>query len=156
MGGHERLAEFLQTEGVQFTVREHAEAYTAQEVAAADHVPGHSFVKVVMVLADDELAMLCMPAPYDVDLEMAKEALGAQAVRLANEQEFAPRFPDCDVGAMPPFGNLYDCPVYVEEALAEEKHIVFNACSHEQSVEILYADWQRLVQPKVAKFARAG
>lgn len=154
MGGHERLAEFLQTEGVEFTVREHAEAYTAQEVAAADHIPGHLFVKVVMVFADDELAMLCMPAPYDVDLEMAKEALGAEVVRLANEQEFAPRFPDCDVGAMPPFGNLYDCPVYVEEALAEDERIAFNACSHQQSVEILYSDWQRLVQPRVAKFAR--
>jgi len=85
---------------------------------------------------------------------MAKEALGAEVVRLANEQEFAPRFPDCDVGAMPPFGNLYDCPVYVEAALAEGERIAFNACNHQQSVEILYSDWQRLVQPKVAKFAR--
>jgi Ala-tRNA(Pro) deacylase len=156
MGGHERLADYLQTEGVEFTVRQHTEAYTAQEVAAADHIPGHLFLKVVMVFADESLVMLCMPAPHDVDFEMAKAALGAGEVRLANEQEFAPRFPDCDVGAMPPFGNLYDCPVYVEESLTRDDRIVFNACNHEQSVEIQYSDWERLVRPTVAKFAREG
>ncbi len=154
MGGHERLANYLQTEGVQFTVRQHPEAYTAQEVAHVDHVPGQMVLKVVMVFADDKLAMLCLPAPYDVDFDTAKAALGAQEVRLANESEFAPKFPDCDVGAMPPFGNLYDCPVYVDEALIADERIVFNACNHQQSVEILYKDWERLVQPTVASFAR--
>ena len=78
MGGHERLANYLQTEGVQFTVRQHPEAYTAQEVAHVDHVPGQMVLKVVMVFADDKLAMLCLPAPYDVDFDTAKAALGAQ------------------------------------------------------------------------------
>ena len=154
MGGHERLADYLQTEGVEFTVRQHADAYTAQDVAHVDHIPGQLFLKVVMVLADDQLAMLCMPAPHEVDFDMAKAALGAGRVRLATEAEFAPKFPDCDIGAMPPFGNLYDCPVYVDEALTVDERIVFNACNHQQSVEILFKDWERLVQPTVASFAR--
>jgi Ala-tRNA(Pro) deacylase len=154
MGGHEKLADYLQTEGVEFVIRQHPEAYTAQEVAHVDHIPGHLFVKVVMVFADEQLAMLCMPAPYDVDLVMAAEMFGAEGVRLASEEEFAPRFPDCDVGAMPPFGNLYDCPVYVDESLTSDERIVFNACNHEQTVELFYKDWERLVQPTVTKFAR--
>lgn len=154
MGGQEKLTGFLKAQGVEFSTREHPEAFTAQEVAGADHVPGQMFVKVVLVTADDKLAMMCVPAPYEVDFELAKQALGAAGVRLASEEEFAPTFPDCEVGAMPPFGNLYDVPVYVDESLTEDERIVFNACNHRETMELAYADFERVVQPIVAKFGR--
>lgn len=154
MGGQEKLAGYLQAQGVEFSIREHPEAFTAQEVAGADHVPGQEFVKVVIVNADDNLVMLCVPAPYEVDLGLVKGAIGASSVRLASEEEFAPTFADCEVGAMPPFGNLYDVPVYVDEVLTEDERIVFNACNHHETVEIYYKDFERLVQPTVAKIGR--
>jgi Ala-tRNA(Pro) deacylase len=110
-------------------------------------------VKVVMVLADGELAMLAMPAPYQADLERVAEVLGASEVRLAHEEEFAPAFPDCEVGAMPPFGNLYGLPVYLDEALAEDETIVVQAGTHSDTIRLKYADFERLVRPTVARFA---
>lgn len=154
MNARQRLAEYLQTHGVEFTVHTHPEAYTAQEVAAAEHVPGQKFAKVVMAKADGELVMLCMPAPYEVDFDAAGRALGADEVRLATEEEFAPVFEDCDLGAMPPFGNLYEVPVYVDETLTRDDRIVFNAGSHTETMEVRYEDFERLVTPKVLNFAR--
>ena len=150
----ERLENHLRENGVSFEVQHHPRVITAQEVAATEHVPGKMLAKVVMVLADGRMIMLALPAPYEVDLQKVGEVLGAREVRLAEEEEFADAFPDCEVGAMPPFGNLYDLPVYVEEALAEDETIFFRAGTHTDTMSVRYADFERLVEPTVAEFAR--
>ncbi len=153
MNCKDRLESYLRDNRVSFETHHHPTAFTAQEVAASEHTPGRMVVKVVMVLADGELVMLAMPAPYQADLERVGEVLGATEVRLANEQEFASAFPDCEVGAMPPFGNLYDLPVYVDEALAEDETIVVQAGTHTDTLRLKYADFERLVDPSVLRFA---
>jgi Ala-tRNA(Pro) deacylase len=153
MNCKDRLETYLRDNQVFFETHHHPTAFTAQEVAASEHTPGKMVVKVVMVLADGELVMLAMPAPYQADLNRVGEALGATEVRLANEEDFASAFPDCEVGAMPPFGNLYDLPVYVDEALAEDETIVVQAGTHTDTMRLRYADFERLVEPTVGRFA---
>jgi len=154
MACKEKLEAYLREQKVPFQVQHHAVAYTAQEVAAAEHVPGRMLAKVVMVFADGELAMLVLPAPSRVDPGKAASALSAAEVRLAREEEFAERFPGCEVGAMPPFGNLYDLPLLVDASLAEDETIVFEAGTHTDTMSMKYADYERLARPKVAEFAR--
>ena len=149
----DRLEEYLRENTVPFQVQHHPRAVTAQEVAAAEHVPGEMLAKTVMVLADGEMVMLALPAPYQVDLEKAGEVLGAEEMRLVEEEEFENAFPDCEVGAMPLFGNLYDLPVYVEEALAEDETIFFRAGTHTDTMSVRYVDFEWLVEPTVAHFA---
>jgi len=131
-------------------------AVTAQEVAASEHVPGKMLAKTVMGLADGKMVMLALPAPYQVDMDKAGTVLGAGEVRLAHEEEFEDTFPDCEVGAMPPFGNLYKVAVYVEEALAEDETIVFRAGTHTDTMSVRYADFERLVEPIIAEFGARG
>jgi Ala-tRNA(Pro) deacylase len=150
----DRLEAYLREKQVPFEVRHHPRAITAQEVAASEHVPGKMLAKTVMILADGKMVMLALPAPYQVDMEKAGPVLSAQEVRLAQEEEFEGSFPDCEVGAMPPFGNLYDLPVYVEETLAQDETIVFRAGTHTDTMSVTYADFERLVEPTVAEFAR--
>jgi len=150
----DRLETYLRDEQVPFEVQHHPRAVAAQEVAASEHVPGKLLAKTVMVLADGEMVMLALPASYQVDMEKAGRALGAQNVRLAQEEEFEGSFPDCEVGAMPPFGNLYDVPVYVDEALAEDDTIIFRAGTHTDTMSVTYADFDRLVEPTVTSFGR--
>ena len=149
----ERLEAFLRQNKVPFQVVHHPLAYTAQEVAAAEHVPGRMLAKVVMALADGKMVMLALPAPSRVDLTKAASMLGAKEVRLAHEEEFAAAFPDCEVGAMPPFGNLYDLPVFVDKALTEDEDIVFNAGTHTDTISMKYADYERLAKPTAGEFA---
>jgi Ala-tRNA(Pro) deacylase len=149
----ERLQAYLRRHEVPFQVRHHPIAFTAQEVAASEHVPGRLLAKTVMVVADGQLVMLAVPAPYRVETEKARAALGATEVRLAHEDEFSATFADCEVGAMPPFGNLYDVPVYVDTALAEDPMFVFRAGTHTHTMSVNYADFERLVRPTVAEFA---
>jgi Ala-tRNA(Pro) deacylase len=149
----DRLEDYLRENGVPFEVQHHARAVTAQEVAATEHVPGKMFAKTVMVLADREMVMLVLPAPHHVNPEKAAQELGAKEVHLADEESFEDTFPDCEVGAMPPFGNLYGVPVYVDETLAEDETVVFRAGTHTDTMSVRYADLQRLVQPTVASFA---
>ena len=153
MNCKQRLEGYLRERGVAYVSHHHAMAVTAQEVAAVEHVPGKMFAKTVMVFADDELAMLVLPAPHHVNPARAAEALAVGAVRLAGEGDFEESFPDCEVGAMPPFGNLYDVPVYVDEALTEDEEIVFRAGTHTDTMTVAYADFERLVQPEVVGFA---
>ena len=150
----DRLENYLRENAVSFEVQHHPRVVTAQKVAATEHIPGKMLAKTVMVLADGEMSMLALPAPYEVDLEKMGEVLGAREVRLAEEEEFEDTFPDCEVGAMPPFGNLYELPVYVEEALAEDETIFFRAGTHTETLSLKYTDFEQLVQPSVAKFAR--
>jgi Ala-tRNA(Pro) deacylase len=148
----DRLEAYLREKQVPFDVRHHPRAITAQEVAASEHVPGKMLAKTVMVLADGKMVMLALPAPYQVDVDKAGKVLGGE-VRLAHEEEFENTFPDCEVGAMPPFGNLYEVPVYVEAALAEDETIVFRAGTHTDTMSLSYADFERLVEPTIAEFA---
>ena len=149
----DRLENYLRENQVPFEEQHHPRAVTAQEVAASEHVPGRMLAKTVMVLADGEIAMLALPAPYQVDLEKAAAALGVDEARLAEEEEFEDSFPDCEVGAMPPFGNLYGVPVYVEKTLAEDETIVFRSGTHTETMSVSYSDFERLVEPTVAQFA---
>ena len=150
----DRLENYLRENQVPFDELHHPRAVSAQEVAASEHVPGRMLAKTVMVLADGEMVMLALPAPYQVDLEKAAAALGVDEARLAEEEEFEDSFPDCEVGAMPPFGNLYGVPVYVEKTLAEDETIVFRSGTHTETMSVSYSDFERLVEPTVAQFAR--
>jgi Ala-tRNA(Pro) deacylase len=145
-----KLKEFLDANHVRYEVRSHRPAFTAQEVAAAEHVPGREMAKVVMVRDGGEYLMAVLPAPYHVGLERLGKAAGRTGLRLATEAEFARLFPGCEPGAMPPFGNLYGIPVWVDESLTRDDEIAFNAGNHEQTVHMRYADFARLVQPRVA------
>jgi len=149
---HTKLREFLDASGVAYEVRSHLQAFTAQEVAAAQHVPGREMAKVVIVRAGREFLMAVLPAPQRVDLGQLGAAAGKPDLHLATEAEFAGLFPACEAGAMPPFGNLYGLPVWVDQALTRDKDISFNAGTHEQTVRMAYADFARLVQPRVASF----
>lgn len=154
MGCKESLESHLRENGVAYQVQHHPTAYTAQEVAASEHVPGKMMTKVVIVSADGKKAMLALPAPYHVNLAKVAVTLGAGEARLATEEEFASTFPDCEVGAMPPFGNLYAVPVCVDKALAQDETIVFRAGTHTDTMSVKYADFERLVRPTVAEFAQ--
>jgi len=147
-----KLRTFLDQNQVPYDVATHPQAFTAQEVAAAQHVPGRELAKVVMLRSGADFIMAVLPAPYRVDLDRAKAALGKPDLVLASEQEFAGLFPQCEPGAMPPFGNLYNLPVLVDETLTRDATIIFNAGTHTQTVKMRYADFARLVKPKVATF----
>ena len=148
-----KLREFLDGNKVQYEVVSHRQAFTAQEVAAAQHVPGMELAKVVMLRSGPEFLMAVLPAPQRVDLDHARAATGKPGLAFATEQEFEGLFPGCEPGAMPPFGNLYGLPVYVDQTLTRDKDIVFNAGTHTLTVKMKYADFARLVQPKVCSFA---
>jgi len=149
----ERLEKYLRENGVPFQSMTHPEVYTAQEVAAAQHVPGKQLAKVVIAEADGRMVMLVLPASYLVDFKKLQAFLGARKVRLAKEEEFSDIFPDCAIGAMPPFGNLYDIPVYVDRTLTEGLEIVSRAGTHRDTMKIRYADFERLAKPEVGDFS---
>jgi len=148
-----RLKEFLDKQRVKYVCVNHSPAYTAQEVAASAHVPGWEVAKVVMVKVDGEMAMAVLPANRKVVPQDLREMLGAERVELATEAEFRDKFQDCELGAMPPFGNLYDMPVYVAPALAADEEIAFNAGTHTEIIKMSYKDFERLAQPKVLSFS---
>lgn len=145
------LTEFLDTNGVKYTTIRHSPAYTAQEVAATAHVPGKEVAKTVMVDIDGKAAMAVVPSPLRLDLRRLREASGAKEAKLLSEPQFGSRFPGCELGAMPPFGNLYGMDVYIDATLADDPEIVFNAGTHTEAIRLEYADFARLVKPKVAR-----
>ncbi len=148
-----KLKEFLNKENVKFVSITHSVAYTAQEIAWITHTPGKELAKTVMVKIDDALAMAVLPASFHVDLSRLKAVAGAGTIAVATEREFRSQFPDCETGAMPPFGNLYNMTVYADESLAADKEIAFNAGTHRELIRIAYDDFNRLVQPIVCKLA---
>jgi Ala-tRNA(Pro) deacylase len=152
----ERLEHYLQEQRVPYEVQEHPIAYTAQDVAYREHIPGKLVAKVVMIYADGKMVMLVLPAPSRVDFARVKHLLGTEQVRLADEVELGLAFPDCEVGAMPPFGNLYQMPVYVDSSLAEDETIVFPVGTHTETMRLNYADFERLVNPTLAEFAQSA
>lgn len=146
------LKEYLDRAGVAYTTIIHPVAYTAQEVAASAHVVGRDFAKTLIVQVDGALAMVVLPATRRLLLADLREMLGTYDVRLATESEFRDAFPGCEIGAMPPFGNLYGMPVYVAGSLADEPTIAFNAGTHTEVIQMAYSDFQRLVHPRVLDF----
>ena len=149
-----KLVEFLDRNNIAYITIAHSTAYTAQQIAALTHISGREVAKTVIVNLDGALAMAVLPASQQIDLAALAVATRTQSARIAPETEFKGRFPDCETGAMPPFGNLYNMAVYVEEALTRDKDIAFNAGSHNQLVRLSYQDFERLVKPMVARFAR--
>jgi len=154
MACRKRLERLFRDQNVRFSVAKHEEEYSAQRVAGLLHIPGQQLAKVVMVKADDTLAMLVVPAPERVDLAKAKKALRADKVELAPEQDFGECFPDCEVGAMPPFGNLYDIEVYVDRSMSTQNQIAFPAGTHREIMRVAYRDFERLVEPTLADLCR--
>ena len=148
-----QLKEFLDQNQVKYVSVSHSVAYTAQEIAASAHVKGKELAKTVMVKVDGKMAMAVLPASYKVDFDLLREAIGVDDVELATEKEFRDMFPECEVGAMPPFGNLYGMDVYSARELAEDDEIAFNAGTHTELVKLAYADFERLVKPRVLEFA---
>jgi Ala-tRNA(Pro) deacylase len=147
------LREFLDCNRIQYLVISHSVAYTAQGIAALTHTPGKELAKTVMVMIDGRLAMAVVPASSRVDLYRLKKYLAADSVELASELEFRDRFPDCETGSMPPFGNLYNMDVFVDQSLAEDKEIAFNAGSHRELVRMKFADFRDLVKPAIILLA---
>jgi Ala-tRNA(Pro) deacylase len=154
MNCKEKLEYYLREHHVPFSVHHHPAAYTAQELAESEHVPGKSVAKVVMVFARGKLMMLALPASRQVDLERARDLFGE--LRLAEEDEFDPVFADCELGAMPPFGNLYGITVFVDRSLADDESILFQAGTHTDTISMRYSDFERLVHPIEAEFAEAA
>jgi Ala-tRNA(Pro) deacylase len=150
----ETLKKFLDQNHVKYVTIRHSIAYTAQEVAHSAHLPGDQLAKTVIARMDGALAMAVLRAPDKVDLDLLRAAAGAGEAVLADESEFKSRFPKVDPGAMPPFGNLYEMKVYVDEPLTRNERIAFNAGSHSELVQLAYDDFARLVAPIVAKFSR--
>ncbi len=149
----QKLKEFLDSHNVKYVIIAHSPAYTAAGIAALAHIPGKELAKTVMVKIDDALAMTVVSASQHVDLKVLKAATFARTVNLATEDEFKESFPDCEVGAMPPFGNLYGMPVFADESLSRDKEIAFNAGSHRELVRIAWEDFEKLVQPRVMRIA---
>ncbi len=144
-----KLINYLDDHGKKYVVVKHSPAFTAQEVAASAHIPGKEMVKTVMVKADGDIKMVVLPSTHDVDFDAIKAALNVDEVELATESEFKDMFPDCEVGAMPPFGNFYDMETLVAEALTEDEEIAFNAGTHKELVKMNYKDFEELADPKI-------
>lgn len=147
-----QLQEYLNRNNVKYTLTTHSTAYTAQEIAALAHIKGRHLAKTVMLKLDGSLAMAVVPAAYQVDLARLMEISGASDAELATENEFRTRFPGCETGAMPPFGNLFDIPVYVDTSVAQDEEIAFNAGSHHELLRMSYADFACLVGPEIGSF----
>ncbi len=145
----QKLQDYLDQHEIQYVTISHSPAYTAQRIAEMTRIPGKELAKTVIVKIDDKFAMAVLPASRRVNLRHLQEAIGADEVTLSSETEFNKLFPDCEVGAMPPFGNLYDMGVYVAEQLTEDDEIAFNAGSHSELVKMSYNDFANLVTPQV-------
>jgi len=144
-----RLHNYLDQQQSHYATLTHDRTVTAHETASATHLSRQLFAKTVMLKVDGTLAMMVMPAAYRVDLTRLSRALGGRTVELADETEFKDAFPDCEVGAMPPFGNLYGLPVFVDSRLASQAEIAFNAGTHTDAVRMPYKEFERLAQPEL-------
>jgi Ala-tRNA(Pro) deacylase len=148
-----QLKEFLDSKNIKYVTISHSLAYTAQEVAASAHIPGKELAKTVVIKVDGDFALAVLPASFQIDFARLKEITGGKQVELAEEGEFRSLFPGSEVGAMPPFGNLYGMKVYVTESLAEDEEIAFSAGSHTELIRMKYKDFESLVKPTVARFS---
>ena len=147
-----QLIDCLKENKVDYEILHHPEAVTAQRIAQAEHVKGRRHAKIVMVKSGEQHLMTVLPADHQIDLKKLKKAVG-KAVSLDTEQEFKPLFPDCAVGAMPPFGNLYGVQTYVDKSLSQEEYIVFEAGTHTDAIKLSYRDYEKIAKPRVEDFA---
>ena len=143
-----RLKQYLDKEGVAYEHHVHPTAYTSQEIAAVAHIPGREMAKTVILKADDKLVMAVLSANQKVDMDSVQAEVGSKIIRLASEDEFRKAFPTCEVGAMPPFGNLFGIPTYCDTDLERDQKIEFNAGTHHDTIRIAFADFESLVNPK--------
>lgn len=150
------LLKYLNLTGVQYQVISHVPAFSAHSVALASHVADNELAKTLLIRADEQYWMAVLRADYHINQKSLKHALEAKHVGLATEEELSVFFPDCEVGAMPPFGKLYALPVILDKALAVDEYLVFNACTHSQSVKMRFADYVKLVRPIVADIAECS
>ncbi len=148
-----KLKAVLDEYKVRYITIRHSSAYTAQEIASKAHISGKELAKTIIIKIEGKLAMAVLPASYQIDFKQLEQAFGTRKISMATEEEFKYFFPDCEVGAMPPFGNLYDMEVYVAETLAEDETIAFNAGTHTELIQMQYADFHRMVHPQVLKFS---
>ena len=148
-----RVIELLDKSAVPYEVTEHPPAFTAQQMAAAEHEPGKYVAKPVIVKADDKYMMCVLSACYKIDLGALKSQLGAKTIKLADEKEIGEIFDDCELGAEPPFGNLYDLPTIMDKVLEKDDHLTFQAGTHEKAIRISMDDYRKLVEPKVLEFS---
>lgn len=146
-----KVRQYLDDHHVKYKSINHIPAYTAQETAQMAHISGKEIAKCVIVKIDGKLAMIVEPASIRLDLAWLKEWLGAEKLELANEHEFKDCFPDCEIGAMPPFGNMYGMDVIVDNMLADDKTIAFNGGTHTDLVEMEYDDFAKLVKPRLMR-----
>jgi Ala-tRNA(Pro) deacylase len=147
-----RLKQYLDTHNIKYVSISHSLAFTALEIAKSAHIPSKEMAKTIIVNIDGQPAMVVLPAAYKMDLKILSEVFDT-AVTLADEPEFSRLFPDCEVGAMPPFGNLYDLDVYIAESVTERETIAFNAGSHSEVIKMTYKDFEQLVKPKLILLA---
>ncbi|UCD49138.1 MAG: YbaK/EbsC family protein [Phycisphaerales bacterium] len=147
-----RVMEFLDQAGVKYETTEHSPVFSAQGLAAAEHEHGKNVAKPVIVRADGRYLMCVLPAPNKIDLGKLKGQVDAESVELADEEEIGKLFPDCELGAEPPFGNLYDLPTVIEKSLEADDHILFQGGTHGKAIRMAMADYRRLVEPKVLEF----
>ncbi|MDZ7290702.1 MAG: YbaK/EbsC family protein [candidate division KSB1 bacterium] len=148
----QKLTSYLDERKIPYEIIHHKRDFTAQRTAADTHTPGKAFAKTVILVVDGKFGMFVLPAMLKIDLEKVKHELGAKEVRLATESEFSGICTNCEVGAMPPFGTLYNLPVYVSPLITEDQLITFNAGTHEDVVRMRYNDYEKLVQPVVMNF----
>ena len=149
-----KLNTYLKASKAKYTVAKHPVVYTAQEIAAAQHVPGRQLAKCVLVKTDRGPVLAVLPAIALIDLKRLKALLRAKTLSIAKEADIKERFPDVEVGAMSPFGNLYEVPVVVDRVLGESEEIVFNAGSHTDTIKMRYREFAALVKPKVGAFGQ--
>lgn len=148
-----KLQDYLDENKIKYVQITHSSAYTALEVAESAHFPGKELAKTVLIKIDGTMTMAVLPASYKIDFDLLKKASNAKQLELSEEEEFVTRFPHCEVGAMPPFGNLYNMDVYVDETLTETTEIAFTAGTHSQLIKLSYKDYAKLVKPVITRFA---
>lgn len=155
MAKMEDVVRYLNLNRVPFEVLAHSAAYSAHDVALATHVPDAELAKTLLVVVDDQHWMAVVPGDHQIVEKKLRHALEAKHVHLAHEEDLALFFPECETGAMPPFGMLYALPVVVDRSLTEDREIVFHACTHTQSIRMTFADFTKLVKPVIADIAAA-
>jgi Ala-tRNA(Pro) deacylase len=148
-----KLKKFLDDNNIQYVTITHSQAFTAQKIAASAHIPGKDLAKTVIVKIDGRMAMAVLPGSYRIDMKTLQEVTGSHNIELASEEEFKEMFPECETGAMPPFGNLYDMEVFVAASLTEDEEIAFNAGSHTELIKLSFEDYKRLVNPNILTFS---
>jgi Ala-tRNA(Pro) deacylase len=148
-----RVTEYLEEQGVKYEIREHRSTFTAQQMAAEEHVPGMTVAKPVVVKADNKYYMCVLPACCKIDFDVLKEQMGVRQIELADEKEMVQIFGDCALGAEPPFGNLYKLDTIMDQSLEDDDEIVFQGGTHEQAIRIAMTDYQKLVRPRILAFS---